>query len=92
MNLSRILTIIYLQAPAYYKFEYNVDDGYGNNFGHSEHRDGYKTKGSYFVQLPDGRLQTVTYTADKWGYHPIITYKGVAKYPESAKGHHDGYH
>jgi hypothetical protein len=33
-------------------------------FGHAEMRDGQRTDGKYYVQLPDGRLQTVTYYVD----------------------------
>ena len=36
-----------------------------SNFGHAETRRGDVTTGSYFVALPDGRLQTVVYTVDK---------------------------
>ncbi|XP_053639901.2 cuticle protein 7 [Cherax quadricarinatus] len=65
-----------------YKFDYAVSDDYtGSHFGHAEERDGYVTKGKYFVHLPDGRIQTVTYYADKTGYHPTITYEGKAHYP-----------
>ncbi|XP_047488739.1 extensin-2-like [Penaeus chinensis] len=39
-----------------YNYNYGVADGYsGANFGHSESRDGYKTEGSYTVDLPDGQ-------------------------------------
>ena len=56
-------------------FSYNAD----------ESRDGYSTKGSYSVALPDGRLQTVTYNvADGYsGYVADVTYSGEAHYPEA---------
>jgi hypothetical protein len=38
-----------------------------NNYGQKEARDGENTVGSYFVLLPDGRTQTVTYTVDSYG-------------------------
>ena len=48
-----------------YEYAYAVKDDYtGNDFGHSEKSDGNTAHGSYFVLLPDGRLQTVTYSAD----------------------------
>ncbi|KAK8390961.1 hypothetical protein O3P69_016959 [Scylla paramamosain] len=71
--------------PNYY-FNYNVHDpeeddfdslGRGNkgpNFGHSERREGGRTEGRYYVELPDGRTQVVEYYADETGYHPTITY------------------
>ena len=34
-------------------------------------------KGQYFVSLPDGRLQTVTYTADGNGYIADVQYSGT---------------
>ncbi len=48
-----------------YKFSYAVKDGYsGNQFGHTENRFGVETVGTYHVLLPDGRLQTVSYTGN----------------------------
>ena len=39
--------------------------------------------GSYTVQLPDGRVQTVTYTADDYtGYVADVKYEGQAVFPE----------
>ncbi|KAK8392788.1 hypothetical protein O3P69_014905 [Scylla paramamosain] len=52
-------------SPPKYDFSWNVKDDYsGNDYGHQEGRDGYDTQGSYYVQLPDGRLQEVTYTVN----------------------------
>ena len=53
------------------------------NFGHDESRDGDATYGSYSVHLPDGRIQTVTYTVNgDSGYVAEVTYEGEARYPE----------
>ena len=56
----------YAPAPAYpdeapkYTYSYSVQDDYtSNNYGATEDRDGYATSGSYYVALPDGRLQKV---------------------------------
>ncbi|XP_042886243.1 pro-resilin-like [Penaeus japonicus] len=52
-------------APAKYDFNYAVNDPpSGNDFGHQESRDGDYTEGSYYVLLPDGRLQRVTYNVN----------------------------
>merc|ERR1712179_492969 len=78
----------YAPAPAYadvdpnYTWEYNVDDAHYSHFGHKESRDHYLATGVYYVNLPDGRTQTVTYTADENGYVPVVTYSGEASYPD----------
>ena len=72
------------EVPAKYDFNYAVKDDYsGNDFGHQEARDGYDTQGSYYVQLPDGRLQQVTYTVNgDSGFVAEVSYEGEAQYPE----------
>lgn len=55
-------------APAKYDFTWNVyDQPTNNNYGQKESRDGDNTVGSYFVLLPDGRTQKVTYSVDAYG-------------------------
>ena len=56
------------------------DDPSYNHFGHKEASDGKIVTGRYFVLLPDGRKQIVTYTADANGYVPTVVYEGDAKY------------
>merc|ERR1712170_321247 len=87
---------VYAPAPAYapveptypdeapvYQYTYAVKDDYSfSNFNAHEERDGYNTAGAYQVALPDGRTQTVTYTATKDGYIADVKYDGEAKYPE----------
>ncbi|XP_018017501.1 adult-specific cuticular protein ACP-20 [Hyalella azteca] len=80
-------------GPAHYGFQYGVHDPHhGANFGHQEEREGYTTRGSYYVNLPDGRLQKVEYIADEHGYRPIVSYEGHAHYPSHGGygGHHGG--
>lgn len=72
-----------IQAPIPYNFAYAVKDDYTyNDFGHQETSDGYAKTGSYYVLLPDGRMQTVNYKADENGYVADVSYKGEAQYPE----------
>nr|XP_053637293.1 pro-resilin-like [Cherax quadricarinatus] len=72
----------YPDVPPQYTYNYGVKDGYsGSNFGHSEVRDGYKTEGSYSVDLPDGRKQTVNYVDNGDGLEAVVTYEGEAQYP-----------
>ncbi|XP_045606581.2 uncharacterized protein [Procambarus clarkii] len=81
-----------IQLPFYQKataYNYVVRDDYtGAHFGHAEARDGYLGHGEYFVHLPDGRVQTVTYHTDETGYHPIVTYEGEAYHPPTFTTHH----
>ena len=59
------------------------DDYSGTNFNAAENRDGYSTSGSYSVDLPDGRTQTVNYNvADGYsGYVADVQYSGYAAAP-----------
>ncbi|KAG5895731.1 hypothetical protein JTB14_025677 [Gonioctena quinquepunctata] len=82
--------------PASYQFEYHVEDAAsGNDFGHEEQREGDVAQGKYFVLLPDGRLQTVEYTADLEGYKPKVTYEqvngGAGGYPSGGPSGGNGY-
>jgi len=71
------------EAAKPYNFAYGVSDPYqGLDFGQEEESDGNAVQGTYQVQLPDGRTQIVTYTADHHaGFHADVQYKGEAKYP-----------
>ena len=58
------------EPPEPYQYQYGVADDYsGVRFAAKEAADGKAVSGSYTVHLPDGRVQTVTYTADPYnGY------------------------
>ncbi|CAL4091475.1 unnamed protein product, partial [Meganyctiphanes norvegica] len=72
------------QAGMPYDFGYGVKDEYrGVNFGQNEESDGNVVRGSYTVQLPDGRTQIVTYEADHQnGYRAKVEYIGEAQFPK----------
>nr|CAD7458039.1 unnamed protein product [Timema tahoe] len=72
-----------------YDFNYAVkDDYYGTDYSRNEVSDGDVVRGEYRVQLPDGRLQIVRYTADwKTGFHADVSYEGEAQYPQPSQGY-----
>ncbi|XP_068210670.1 pro-resilin-like isoform X2 [Palaemon carinicauda] len=72
-------------SEAQYNFNWAVNHAPSrNDFGHQEARDGDNTQGSYFVQLPDGRLQKVSFFVDgDDGYIADVTYSGEAQFPDS---------
>ncbi|XP_064077131.1 pro-resilin-like [Macrobrachium nipponense] len=78
-------------SEAKYSFNWAVsDDSSSNEFGHQESRDGDDTQGSYYVQLPDGRLQKVSYHVDgDDGYVAEVSYEGEAQFPDSVKSASD---
>ena len=72
--------MLHFQPARPYNFEYDVNDGYTyTHFGQKESSDGKAVSGSYRVHLPDGRIQTVTYTADDYGNVADVKYEGEAK-------------
>ena len=74
----------YDESPKPYAYEYGVADDYsGSKFNAAETSDAKVTSGTYSVALPDGRLQTVTYTADPYGYNGYVAdvkYSGEPHY------------
>ena len=80
---------VYDESPKPYAFQYGVADTYsGAQFSAQENADGKAVTGSYQVALPDGRIQTVTYTADHYnGFVADVTYEGEAHYPEDKPYH-----
>ncbi|XP_063888686.1 pro-resilin-like [Scylla paramamosain] len=75
----------YESSEAQYNFQWAVDhDPSSNEYGHQEARDGDNTKGSYYVELPDGRVQNVAYYVNGGsGYIADVTYTGSAESFES---------
>ncbi|XP_050720236.1 uncharacterized protein LOC127000533 [Eriocheir sinensis] len=75
-------------AKPAYSFDWAVKDDYsGNDFGHQETRDGYNTQGSYYVLLPDGRVEKVTYTVNgDSGFVATVEFEGEAKVEEKPYG------
>merc|ERR1711892_62879 len=69
-----------------YTYKYAVADDYsGAAFNQGESNDGNGVvEGSYSVNLPDGRVQTVNYHANDYdGFISEVSYEGTAAYPEA---------
>merc|ERR1711971_1076003 len=78
-----------LAEPSPHTYTYAVADDYSKaNFQQAESNDGTgAVSGSYSVNLPDGRIQTVTYNAnDLTGNVAEFTYSGEAVYPPAPAG------
>merc|ERR1719433_99326 len=79
--------------PQPYKYEYGVQDDYSKAaFAKSESQNEVgAVTGSYKVNLPDGRIQTVTYTADPvHGYRAEVSYEGEPIFPPKPEGGYPG--
>merc|ERR1712051_331393 len=75
--------------PQPYAYEYGVADDYSKaNFKKTETQDANGiAAGSFVIALPDGRIQTTTYTADHHnGFIADVTYEGTPVYPPRAQG------
>ncbi|KAJ3654696.1 hypothetical protein Zmor_013868 [Zophobas morio] len=58
-----------------YAFSYKVVDHLtGDDFSHTQSQNSRATNGEYRVKLPDGRVQIVSYIADKNGYKADVKY------------------
>ena len=69
--------------PPPYNYEYGVNDPHqGSIFSQKESRDNHNTAGEYRVNLPDGRVQIVSYTAGPNGYVADVKYEGKPTYPK----------
>merc|ERR1711976_1084511 len=74
--------------PQPFAYKYGVADDYSKaNFKKSETQDAEgKVSGSFVIALPDGRIQTTTYTADHYnGFVADVTYEGTPVYPPEPK-------
>merc|ERR1711936_282245 len=74
--------------PQPYAYEYGVADDYSKaNFKKTETQDANGlVAGSFVIALPDGRIQTTTYTADHVnGFVADVTYEGTPAYPPEPK-------
>merc|ERR1712037_52657 len=71
------------ELPEPYTYTYGVADDYS--------KANFNAAGSSSVSLPDGRIQTVTYTADHTnGYVAEVSYSGEAVYPPAPAGGYVG--
>lgn len=70
---SRVRADNNIGPPAPYSFSYGSSDKYGSH-GREESRDEHGTvRGSYRIQLADGRMRLVKYVADKDGFRAGIS-------------------
>merc|ERR1711997_356655 len=70
-----------------YRFGYAVQDDIGNDFNQQEQSDGNTITGQYSVLLPDGRIQTVTYSVrPETGFVAEVTYTGEASFGPGVGG------
>merc|ERR1712110_466952 len=94
LNMQAFITLAMVAAPdlaepSPYTYTYAVADDYSKaNFQQSESNDGTGVvSGSYSVNLPDGRIQTVTHNAnDLTGNIAEVTYSGEPVYPPAPAG------
>merc|ERR1712024_169463 len=79
--------------PQPYEYKYGVADDYSKSaFDKVETQDAYgKVVGSYKVNLPDGRVQVVNYTADENGVVYDVQYQGEPSYPPPPPGGYGPY-
>merc|ERR1719402_842542 len=80
--------------PQPFAYEYGIKDDYsGANYDKKESQNEYGVvEGSYKVNLPDGRVQTVRYHADhEGGFVADVTYEGTPQYPAAPKGGYGPY-
>merc|ERR1711962_1965357 len=75
--------------PQPFAYEYGVNDDYSKaNFKKTETQDAQgNVAGSFVIALPDGRIQTTTYTADHYnGFVADVPYEGTPVYPPEPAG------
>merc|ERR1711935_9118 len=81
------------EVPRPYTYQFGVKDEYTkSNFAKKESQDARgNVKGSFVIALPDGRIQTTTYTADPvLGFVAEVTYEGTPVYPDPPVGGYPG--
>merc|ERR1719331_2111070 len=76
-------------APQPFAYEYGVNDDYSKaNFQKSESQNAEGVvQGKVVIALPDGRIQTTSYTADHYnGFIADVPYEGAPVYPPEPAG------
>jgi len=79
--------------PQPFEYKYGVNDDYSKtSFDKVETQDNQgRVQGSYKVNLPDGRVQIVSYISDENGYQADVTYEGEPQYPPPPPGGYGPY-
>lgn len=77
------------QKTGPYSFNYNVQDVPSYNYyGHQESGNGQTVSGSYYVVLPDGRRQMVTYKDNGDGLTADVKYDEPKSAPAAPASYH----
>ena len=75
------------EVPKPFAYQYSVADEISKaNFQKSESQDASgNVQGQFVIALPDGRIQTTSYTADhQLGFIAEVSYEGEPVYPKEA--------
>eukprot|EP00091_Calanus_sinicus_P022392 TRINITY_DN7078_c0_g1_i1.p1 TRINITY_DN7078_c0_g1~~TRINITY_DN7078_c0_g1_i1.p1 ORF type:complete len:180 (-),score=51.01 TRINITY_DN7078_c0_g1_i1:57-596(-) len=82
-------------SPPLFSYQYQVHDDITKNiFSKTESQapDG-SVRGSFSISLPDGRVQTTSYTAHhQEGFTALVEYEGSAVYPQKTASHRPQHH
>ncbi|XP_063591632.1 pro-resilin-like [Penaeus indicus] len=86
--MATVLLVLLSDQPSTTSTTPSTTHPLATDFGHQESRDGDFTQGSYYVRLPDGRLQTVNYNVQgDSGFLAEVSYEGQAQYPTQPRAY-----
>ncbi len=86
---TNLIPVVESLPPQPFAYQYGVkDDLSGNFYDKTESQDEQgSVNGQYKISLPDGRIQVVTYSADReHGFVADVSYEGTAVFPPEPAG------